>query len=41
LEQLKATIEQEAPISKTLLIIKIIGLWGITRSGARIESRIM
>lgn len=40
-EQLKTIIEQEAPISKTLLIKKIIGLWGMTRSGARIESRVM
>lgn len=39
-QQLKTIIETEAPISKTLLIKRIIGLWGITRSGARIEARI-
>ena len=39
-QQLKTIIEKEAPISKTLLIKKIIAPWGMCRSGARIEARI-
>lgn len=40
MNDIKLVIEQEAPISKTLLIRKVIVPWGITRSGARIEARI-
>lgn len=39
-QQLKTIVETEAPISKTLLLKRIIGAWGMARSGARIESRI-
>ena len=31
-------LEQESPVSRKLLMKKVLGAWGITRSGARVEN---
>jgi hypothetical protein len=40
-KQLKKIVETEAPISKNLLTKRVISPWGISRSGARIDARII
>ncbi len=36
-QRLRGILEKEAPISRRLLLKKILGMWGISRSGARVE----
>ncbi len=38
--QIRKIIENEAPVSKSLLCKKILSEWGISRLGARVESQI-
>lgn len=39
-EQIVKVIEEEAPISRSLLVKRVIHAWGITRTGTRIERRV-